>query len=162
MKNYYKILELDKNAEQLDIKANFRKLANKFHPDKNGGDLKCEEIFKNILEAYNILSNPIKKIEYDIKLNNFIEKKIEIKTNSYNYKRKINNIYEIRISKRLTLNIIITIVLIIILIFIADGIKQFNDLNKNFDGHKKMQKENSFKIQNNNDRPKSGELNFKK
>lgn len=62
MKDYYKILEVEKNASQDDIKKSFRKLAAKYHPDKKGGD---EARFKEISEAYAVLSDQKKRAEYD-------------------------------------------------------------------------------------------------
>jgi len=61
-KNYYKILGVDKNATEVDIKSAFRKMAHKYHPDKSGGD---EKKFKEINEAYQILSNKQKRAQYD-------------------------------------------------------------------------------------------------
>jgi curved DNA-binding protein len=63
--DYYKVLGLDKNASADDIKKAYRKLAVKYHPDKNPGDKKSEEKFKEITEAYNVLSDPAKKKKYD-------------------------------------------------------------------------------------------------
>ena len=60
--DYYKILGIDKNASKEDVKKAFRKLAHKYHPDKKGGD---ESKFKEINEAYQILSNDKKRAEYD-------------------------------------------------------------------------------------------------
>ena len=60
-KDYYKILGVSKNATKEEIKKAFRKLAHKHHPDK-GGD---EASFKDISEAYNVLSNDKKRAEYD-------------------------------------------------------------------------------------------------
>ncbi|MGX7582828.1 DnaJ domain-containing protein [Candidatus Vidania fulgoroideorum] len=57
MKDYYKILGVDKNSTQEEIKKAYRRLAMKYHPDKNPGDKKSEEKFKEIKEAYEILSN---------------------------------------------------------------------------------------------------------
>ncbi len=65
MKDYYKVLRVEKNATQEDIKKSFRKLAKKFHPDANPGNLKAEEVFKEINEAYAVLSVEDKKIAYD-------------------------------------------------------------------------------------------------
>lgn len=64
-KDYYKILEVDRNATQEEIKKSYRKLALKFHPDKNDGDKIAEEKFKEISDAYSILSDPDKKSQYD-------------------------------------------------------------------------------------------------
>ncbi len=50
-KDYYKVLGVDKKASQDDIKKAYRKLAVKYHPDKNAGDKKAEEKFKEVTEA---------------------------------------------------------------------------------------------------------------
>lgn len=66
MKDYYQILGVDENATQDDIKNAFRKLAFKYHPDKNPGNEKqAEEKFKEINEAYSILSDANKRQQYD-------------------------------------------------------------------------------------------------
>ncbi len=62
MKNYYDILGVAKNASEEDIKAAFRKLAHKYHPDKKGGN---EARFKEVSEAYSVLSDKKKRSEYD-------------------------------------------------------------------------------------------------
>ncbi len=64
-KDYYKILGVDKKAGQDDIKKAYRKLAIKYHPDKNPGDKKAEEKFKEINEANEVLSDPDKRKKYD-------------------------------------------------------------------------------------------------
>lgn len=64
-KDYYKILEVDKNASQDDIKRQFRKLATKYHPDKNQGNSESESKFKDISEAYEVLSDAEKRKKYD-------------------------------------------------------------------------------------------------
>ncbi|HXC93788.1 MAG TPA: DnaJ domain-containing protein, partial [Geobacteraceae bacterium] len=64
-KDYYEILGLKKGASPEEIKKAFRKLAVKFHPDKNPGDKKAEDRFKEINEAYAVLSDPEKKSQYD-------------------------------------------------------------------------------------------------
>ncbi|KAJ53854.1 molecular chaperone DnaJ [Clostridium tetanomorphum] len=64
-KDYYEILGLQKGASDEDIKKAFRKLAIKYHPDKNKGDKEAEERFKEINEAYQVLSDPQKKAQYD-------------------------------------------------------------------------------------------------
>jgi len=61
-KDYYQILGVNKNASQEQLKEAYRKLAHKYHPDKSGGD---EKKFKEINEAYQILSNPEKRTQYD-------------------------------------------------------------------------------------------------
>ncbi|MBC7451299.1 MAG: J domain-containing protein [Cytophagales bacterium] len=64
-KDYYKILGVDKKASQEDIKKTFRKLAVKYHPDKNPGDKESELKFKEINEANGVLSDATKRAEYD-------------------------------------------------------------------------------------------------
>jgi molecular chaperone DnaJ len=64
-KDYYEILGLQKGASDDEIKKGFRKLAIKYHPDKNQGDKEAEEKFKEINEAYQVLSDPQKKAQYD-------------------------------------------------------------------------------------------------
>ena len=64
-KDYYDILGVDKDASQKEIKKAYRKLAKKHHPDMNDGDEKSSEKFKEISEAYEILSDPDKRKRYD-------------------------------------------------------------------------------------------------
>lgn len=65
MKDYYKILDVNYNATAIEIKKSYRKLAIKYHPDKNKNSKESEEIFKKISEAYEILSNKEKRRVYD-------------------------------------------------------------------------------------------------
>ena len=60
-RDYYEVLGLEKGASEGDIKKAFRKMAMKYHPDKNPGDKEAEEKFKEINEAYSVLSDPDKK-----------------------------------------------------------------------------------------------------
>jgi len=64
-RDYYEILGLDKNATDADIKKAYRKLAKKYHPDLNPGDKTAEAKFKEVNEAYEVLSDPKKKAQYD-------------------------------------------------------------------------------------------------
>ena len=64
-KDYYKILGVEKKATQEDIRKAYRKLAVKLHPDKNPGDKKSEEKFKEINEANDVLGDPVKRKKYD-------------------------------------------------------------------------------------------------
>lgn len=65
MANHYEILGVKKDASQEEIKKAFRKLAVQHHPDKNAGDKKAEEKFKEINAAYEVLSDPQKRANYD-------------------------------------------------------------------------------------------------
>jgi len=64
-KEYYEVLGVAKDASADDIKKSFRKLAVKYHPDRNQGDSTAEEKFKEINEAYAVLSDPEKRKKYD-------------------------------------------------------------------------------------------------
>ena len=64
-KDYYAILGVSKTASSGDIKSAFRKLAMKYHPDKNQGNKTAEVKFKEINEAYKVLSDPEKRKLYD-------------------------------------------------------------------------------------------------
>lgn len=64
-RDYYDVLGLKKGASEAEIKSAFRKKAMEYHPDKNPGDKNAEEKFKEINEAYGILSDPEKKDKYD-------------------------------------------------------------------------------------------------
>lgn len=64
-KDYYKILGIDKSASTDDIKKAYRKLAKKYHPDKNPDDKTAEAKFKEVSEAYEVLKDPEKRKKYD-------------------------------------------------------------------------------------------------
>jgi molecular chaperone DnaJ len=64
-KDYYKALGVTKDAPATEIKKTYRKLARELHPDKNPGDAKAEARFKEVSEAYDVLSDPKKRKEYD-------------------------------------------------------------------------------------------------
>ncbi len=64
-RDYYEVLGVDRKATQQDLKAAYRKLAIKYHPDKNPGDKQAEERFKEAAEAYSVLVDPQKRAQYD-------------------------------------------------------------------------------------------------
>ncbi|NJD05503.1 MAG: molecular chaperone DnaJ, partial [Methylococcaceae bacterium] len=63
--DYYELLGVPRNASDSDIKKSFRRLAMKYHPDRNTGNPDAEEKFKKIKEAYEILADPKKRSAYD-------------------------------------------------------------------------------------------------
>ncbi len=65
MRDLYEILGVSKNASEDDIKKAYRKLAMKYHPDRNPGDKEAEKKFKEAAEAYSILNDPEKRAQYD-------------------------------------------------------------------------------------------------
>lgn len=71
--NYYTVLGLKRTATGAEIKAAYKKLAVQYHPDKHLGDVQYEERFKQVSEAYQVLSNPQKRSIYDLKLDYVIQ-----------------------------------------------------------------------------------------
>jgi curved DNA-binding protein len=64
-RDYYKILGVERNASEADIRKAYRKLAMQYHPDRNPNDKQAEERFKEINEAYQVLNDPKKRAHYD-------------------------------------------------------------------------------------------------
>jgi curved DNA-binding protein CbpA len=65
MKDYYKILDVTRTAGEEELRKSYRKLAMQYHPDRNPDDPAAEEQFKEIAEAYGVLTDPVKRREYD-------------------------------------------------------------------------------------------------
>lgn len=95
-KDYYKILEVSQFSKITDIKKSYRKLAMKYHPDKNPGDITAESKFKEIAEAYQVLSNSELKKKYDAEYNNSqfgkTESSTSQNTDSNNYQSRTSQL----------------------------------------------------------------------
>jgi len=64
-RDYYEVLGVQRSASEAEMKASYRKLAMKWHPDRNPGDKDCEAHFKEINEAYDVLKDEQKRAAYD-------------------------------------------------------------------------------------------------
>jgi molecular chaperone DnaJ len=64
-KDYYEILGVGRNATEQELKSAYKRLAIRYHPDKNPGDAEAEEMFKEVAEAYSVLSNTEQRARYD-------------------------------------------------------------------------------------------------
>lgn len=73
-KDYYKVLEVDYDATEENIRLSYRRLALKWHPDKHKGDNAVTAKFQEINEAYTVLIDPVKRFDYDISGNHEVEK----------------------------------------------------------------------------------------
>ena len=93
-KDYYKILGIEKNAEEDEIKKAYRKLAKQWHPDKNPDNKKAEDRFKQISEAYDVLSDVTKRKKFDdfinVRSTNYFLKK----SMKQNFRNFLNNFSE--------------------------------------------------------------------
>ena len=67
-RDYYEVLGIERSADEATIKKAYRQLAKKYHPDVNPGDKDAEEKFKEVNEAYSVLSDPQKRSRYGRRL----------------------------------------------------------------------------------------------
>jgi tetratricopeptide (TPR) repeat protein len=100
--DYYEILEIDRNASAIDVRAAYKRQAMLYHPDRNSGDKEAEERFKLINEAYHVLSDPLKRYRYDLGPDADHEK---ILTEAYLREIKKRRYYEFRRAQQPTYKI---------------------------------------------------------
>ena len=84
--NYYEVLGVSENADVLEIRKKYRKLAMKYHPDRNSGDENATKKFREVTEAYEILGDEKKREEYDCR-----RKNIQSQRKNNNKKRNVKN-----------------------------------------------------------------------
>ena len=84
--NYYEVLGVSENADISEIKKKYRKLAMKYHPDRNSGDENATKKFREVTEAYEILWDEKKREEYDCR-----RKNIQSQRKNKNKKRNVKN-----------------------------------------------------------------------
>ena len=85
--NYYEVLGVSENADVLEIRKKYRKLAMKYHPDRNSGDENATKKFREVTEAYEILGDEKKREEYDCRRKN-IQSQRKNKNKKGNVKNK--------------------------------------------------------------------------
>ena len=149
--DHYKILKLEFDCSEVEIKRQYRKLAFELHPDKNGGSIKSEEEFKQLVNAYEILSDFNSRVKYDIEYLNYktVENQSEV-LNSTKFDSESKN-QQKKSSPLQYYFIWILIAAITYFILIS---------NKTTTGNSKADKE--LREQEQNERPQSGEIDFKK
>lgn len=160
-KSYYEILEISQTASTEEIKKAYRKLAFKYHPDRNK-EKKTEEIFKIISHAYDVLSNKDKKAKYDIEY----KQKLYKEQNQFKYyttKNQYDTQYNTRYNSNKNNDYLPTLskwypfVIILFILIIIDFLSSNKKTNT---GNKKADFE--LEQQNRDNRPQSGELQFNK
>ncbi|MCU0445411.1 MAG: DnaJ domain-containing protein [Microscillaceae bacterium] len=129
MLDYYEILEIDKKATKDQIKAAYKRLALKYHPDRNLDNPYAEDVFKRVNEAYQVLSDDLKRSYYDLKFSSpYIPDNQPVTNNAYTYatytppppSQPYENSYDpkLYVSKKLRQRIQIgTIVGLVVLVF---------------------------------------------
>ena len=98
-KDYYRILEVSKSANENEIKKAFRKLAVKYHPDRNPGNKKAEEHFKEISEAYEVLSDTEQRKQYDQSNKSYTHTNYSYNQNNIKNNKKCTNTNNFDLSK---------------------------------------------------------------
>jgi DnaJ-class molecular chaperone len=162
LKDFYKILNVNHDASETEIKKEFRKLATIHHPDKNGGSKKSEETFKVILNAYETLSDKEKRVIYDIKYKQHFQKPKSETTNQNNRNNKQeetkqsphrNRKYQQTERSKPKVNYVFWVVLVLLaLLYLYNAHKTTTTGNPKADQQLEEQKSEN--------RPQSGEIDF--
>lgn len=162
MKNYYEILQIKNFATDGEIKKSFRQLAVKYHPDKNKGRKDFEEKFKEIANAYEILTDPIKKRDFDFRLSQYDQNKRTTGTTRTNYSepKQTTNTKSQKEEKKEERSKASIFWIIAIVIFIIYLISSSNSDNETTTGNSKADKE--LEKKENAKKPRTGEIDFKK
>lgn len=162
MKNYYEILQIKNFATDGEIKKSFRQLAIKYHPDKNKGRKDFEEKFKEIANAYEILTDPIKKRDFDFTLSQYDQNKRTTGTTRTNYSepKQTTNTKSQKEEKKEEGSKASIFWIIAIVIFIIYLISSSNSDNETTTGNSKADKE--LEKKENAKKPRTGEIDFKK
>jgi DnaJ-class molecular chaperone len=159
MNNYYEILQVRNFATDTEIKKSFKKLAVQFHPDKNGGGKDFEERFKEIANAYDILSDKDKKNNFDFKLTQetLKFKKTESETNKTHYSEQDQKkSAEVKVGKKVNnfSAFWIMVIIILILLLLSNYYYENKTTTGNSKADKELEKDESAKA------PTTGEINF--
>lgn len=93
-KSYYKILGVEESASPEEIKSSYRKMALKYHPDRNPNDKVAEQKIKEVNEAYGVLGSPDKKAEYDLRLKMGSRQQDTFTQSGFDPMRDFDNIFE--------------------------------------------------------------------
>ena len=163
MKNYYEILQIKNFATDGEIKKSFRQLAIKYHPDKNKGRKDFEEKFKEIANAYEILTDPIKKRDFDFRLNAHDQNRGTTGTttrSNYSEPKQPTSTKSQKGEKKEEASKASIFWIIAIIIFIIYLISSSNSDNETTTGNSKADKE--LEKKENAKKPRTGEIDFKK
>jgi curved DNA-binding protein CbpA len=159
--NYYQIFEINQSSSHDEIKKAYRRLANRYHPDKHNGDLYYESKFKQINYIYKVLSDPQRRINYNISLEKKEKYNLHQKSPRQSYdnndvkQKEGSSSFLVRIIKS-NLFRYCAIYFIFYLIYLIGGLLLNLDFNHIYDPNKRMEYNNVENSQN------TGDINFYK
>ncbi len=150
--DYYKVLNLDFGATNHEIKSSFRILAKKYHPDKNNGNSESEAIFKMILVAYETLSDPKLRFQYDAHYMSQKRSQISNSKSDNTETKRDNKVFQL--SDFISL-IRITIFGVFVFSLLYTNMCESNTSTGNLKADKQLKEESGA-------RPETGEIQFEK